>query len=318
MDRMQVRGALIARGVLVFFILFVCAALVLQLRAHTRRIPLRNMPCVPLHDLPRPLKTGDLLLCLHDAHMGVFKSFGSLGHDLASIATLHIGVVWNHPEHGACIVEGVNGSRVGRNLTASTDCAFDALTQQHFQRGVRAVPIRRFLECYEGVVAARLVRDGLRVHERGFDTVMHEWLLKQPFRPDFAGARFYACWGRVVFDHALGLDSMQVDRGGVVCSEVVAVALAAAGLWDMQPDPACLYEDGAAAVKRLVPEAAYFFQLNKDRANADAMLLGHDLLVDLPATSRKQHEHLPMHFASNGDILARAFYGPEIALAKES
>lgn len=310
-------------------IVLVLTFLVFHVRAHARRIPFRDVQKILIHELPRPLKTGDLILSLHDAHMSTYKTFGALGQDLASFATLHAGVVWVHPVHGPCLVQGVNGTFVGRsNLSkdeaqsalGETDCTFDALTGKHFVFGVSIVPLERFLGCYDGTIMARLLRDGIDVNETAFEAMLEGWLLKQPFRSDFSGSRFHACCGRAVVGHALGFDKLQVDSGGVVCSEVVAVALAAAGLWEMLPDPKCPYEDGEAVLKKLSPTAAGTLQKNKTLAiqlYGDATLQGTDIVKNIPPT-KKQHEHMPMDFSSKGDALARLFYGPEIALRPAS
>jgi hypothetical protein len=265
----------------------------------------------------RRLRTGDLVLCSHEVHAPRFRRIlGAAGLELASFGTLHVGVLWVHPQLGPCVVEAVNGTAVDATsqwepvaaTTTCTDCAYDALTGAAFVRGVRVVPWDRFLACYAGTVALRQLLPDVSVDSAALERVLYAWALKQPFSRDFdtkTSARYVGGAAAILFGTTLGLaDDDALDEDGVICSDVVAVLLSAAGVWD---------------VGRASSPAAQ--QLAR-RALATHAPARHDILAEnvasfvfKPPFVQQQpldiQEHVPRHFTSRGRWFARTFWSEE-------
>ena len=320
---------------LVLLVLLGAALTAVRARVLALRLQfLRDAP-VPLRAVQAALRTGDIVLCSHDVHAGAYARLGRFGADAASFVTLHVGVVWVSPQLGgrACIVEAVNGTSVGPAAEwlgdvpsgVCVDCAYDELTRGAFVQGVRVVPLDRFLACYGGAVAVRHLDARVQPDAGALERVLMSWALHQPFSRCFdrkSGPRFLGAAAQLVLGTTLGLDRrVRLEDDGVLCSDVVAVLLCAAGVWTLSEAP---FDGGRGsappwlrALNAGAPHRAIVLRHAAAAISDGDASRAARLHRGATASSMRVPQHVPVHFSSRGTPLARSLWGPEIRVCAD-
>jgi len=237
---------------------------------------------------------------------------------------LHVGVIHMHPHHGPCVIDigsGVMEHGDAMNCLADGDvgpCLHGARTPDR----VRIVRWPAYAECIKGHLFLRPLRPGIAARPGGIAALLsgHPELFGWQFRTDFRTRTPFVLvaglLGLVDARHPLAAAATAANvptTGSMICSELAALVLTSAGLWNSRrlrdreapgvADPALdalLGEAEAGAAQTLAANMAA------------AAAGGHESAALGAAADRAHYTLAPTHFGSQGDTLARAFWGAEI------